>query len=320
MNLKNWLQLSLINLLSLAAIEVVLRYKIAYSLSFFDQIKLLHGHFLEGTGWGSPFLLVTEATNVDFTTLEQLATASKNDYYLSHASPLGVPFHNFRKSTSEQQRSERIKKGRLCSPSYKKFLSSNTEFATMPICTASRQYQNLKIKQLKEKGLSAIDYNTEFDKVATKDCLCEGLSVSVLLKDNINVAHNLQAVAICPGPNLAYFSGTFTLSDMVGHIYGWKNILNPLPRLNMFINELNLYVDYLKNEIDKCTQILSQKQENFLSSFRANLLNGIDYYKALVPSLKKESEEYMNRMMCHLNEFQNQLNILNISANVPAKL
>jgi hypothetical protein len=274
---------------------------------------------LDGTGWGSPFLLVPEATNVDYGTLDQLATASKSDYYLSYASPLGIPFHNFRKSTSEQQRIERVRKGRPGSPCYKKFLSSNTEFTTTPICTASRQYQDLKIKQLKERALPADEYKAELDRVTEKDCLCEGLSSSALLKDGIHTSHNLKAVTICPGPNLAFFSGTFTLSDMISHIYGRKNILNPLPRPNMFINELNLYVDYLKNEIDKCAHILNQKQEKFLNSFRANLLNGINYYKTLAPDLKKETAEYIDRMMCQLCDYQNQLNTLSITAEVPVQ-
>jgi hypothetical protein len=68
------------------------------------------------TGWGSPFLLVPEATNVDAETLAQLSSANPEDYYISNASPLGVPFNNFRKSTSEQQRLERIAKGRPGSP------------------------------------------------------------------------------------------------------------------------------------------------------------------------------------------------------------
>lgn len=301
-------------------VQPVMKITVQGGIGTANEDEFLREYYeLDGTGWGSPFLLVPEATNVDYDTLEQLATASKDDYYLSHASPLGVPFHNFRKSTSEQQRNERVRKGRPGSPCYKKFLSSNTEFTTMPICAASRQYQDLKIKQLKEKGLPADEYKIEVDKVIEKDCLCEGLSASVLLKDDIHISHNLKAVTICPGPNLAYFSGTFTLPDMIGHIYGRKNILNPLPRPNMFINELNLYVDYLKNEIDKCAQILNQKQEKFFNSFRTNLLNGINYYKTLAPGLKKETTEYIDRMMCQLNDFQNQLNTLPITSEVPVK-
>ncbi|MCF8449990.1 MAG: hypothetical protein K9G49_09000 [Taibaiella sp.] len=269
---------------------------------------------VDGTGWGSPFLLVPEATNVDNDTLQQLATASKEDYYLSHASPLGVPFHNFRKSTAEQQRKDRITKGRPGSPCYKKFLSTNTEFTSTPICAASRQYQDLKIKELAERNLPADVYEAEMQRVTEKDCLCEGLSVSALLKGNINVAHKLTAVTICPGPNLAYFSGTFTLPQMVGHIYGREHILNSVPRPNMFINELNIYVDYLKNEIEKCTQMLSQKQESFFNSFRNNLLNGINYYKALLPELKKETEDYIDQMLLQLNNYQETLNTMPIGS------
>src|ERR1035437_986306 len=104
---------------------------------------LLDNYDLDGTGWGSPFLLVPEAVNIDDETLQQLSTAKKEDYYLSHASPLCIPFNNFRKSSSEKQRHERIDKGRPGSPCYKKYLAFNTEFTSEPICSASREYQNL---------------------------------------------------------------------------------------------------------------------------------------------------------------------------------
>ncbi len=87
---------------------------------------LLEYYQMDSTGWGSPFLLVPEATNLDEETLQQLATAKKEDYYLSNASPLGIPFNNFRKSSSEKQRIARISKGRPGSPCYKKFVMSGT--------------------------------------------------------------------------------------------------------------------------------------------------------------------------------------------------
>lgn len=272
---------------------------------------------LDGTGWGSPFLLVPEATNVDIQTLELLATANKDDYFLSNASPLGVPFHNFRRSTAEAQRNERIKKGRPGSPCYKKFLSSNTEFTSTPICTASRQYQQLKVKQLKEKGLEGEEYSVELNAIEEKDCLCEGLSSAVYLKDNIHPSHNLRAVAICPGPNLAYFSGTHSLRDMIDHIYGRKNLLNTLRRPNMFINELELYVNYLKSELNKCKQEMSKKQQLFFTSFRNNLQKGIDYYNTLLPLLTKETIQYVEVMKADLDKFHDELSGFSIPA-IPA--
>jgi hypothetical protein len=58
MNFKKWLQLSFLNLLIVSAIGLVLRYKIAYSLSFIDQKKLLHGHsHFAFSGWVSLALM-----------------------------------------------------------------------------------------------------------------------------------------------------------------------------------------------------------------------------------------------------------------------
>src|SRR5690606_16100175 len=105
-----------------------------------EENSFLLEHFkLDGTGWGSPFLLVPEATNVDETTLDKLIIAEQSDFYISGSSPLGVPFNNFRGSSAELLRLERIKKGRPGSPCKKKYLVSNTEFTDNPICTASRE-------------------------------------------------------------------------------------------------------------------------------------------------------------------------------------
>ncbi len=260
-----------------------------------EDIFLLEHYELDGTGWGSPFLLVPEATNVDDGTLNALATAQKEDYFISNASPLGVPFNNFRKSTGEQQRHERIDKGRPGSPCYKKFLSSDTEFTEVPVCTASREYQNHKIKQLKSLNLPTELYATQLNQITEKDCLCEGLGASALLKDHVPLSHKLGAVTICPGPNLAYFSGIHSLSDMVGHIYGKVNLLNSTYRPNMFINELQLYIDYFKKKVSD-NFVTNPKQEKYLQLFKSNLLAGIDYYNGLVSYMKKESGRYIETM------------------------
>lgn len=268
---------------------------------------LLDYYQADATGWGSPFLLVPEATSVDEVTLNQLATAKPDDYYLSHASPLGIPFNNFRKSTAQQQIRERIAKNRPGSPCYKKFLVSNTEFTEAPICAASRQYQHLKIKQLKEQSLLPEQYDAQIAEVVEKDCLCEGLGASALLKDGLKPAHNLKAVSICPGPNLAYFSGIFSLQQMVDHIYGRINILNSVKRSNLFVNELRMYVKYFDDELKKNKDSLTSKKVRSLQLFQNNLLQGIAYYKKLVPMLKNEAERYLEEMKAELSQFENTI-------------
>ncbi len=251
---------------------------------------LIKYYNLDATGWGSPFLLVPEVTTVDEETVQKLATAKQGDYFLSHSSPLGIPFNNFKHSSSEAQRKTRILKNRPGSPCYKKFLSTNTEFTEKPICTASREYQNLKIKQVQSQVSDPIELEATISKIIEKDCLCEGLGTASLIVNKTKLSHGLKAVAICPGPNLAYFSGVYTLKEMVDHIYGRNNILNSLKRPHVFINELKIYVDYLKKEVETSLKSITEKQKSYFSSFKQNLLNGIEYYSALIPDLKMIDE------------------------------
>ncbi len=276
---------------------------------------LMEHYQLDATGWGSPFLLVPEATNVDEETLELLAKACKDDFYISSSSPLGIPFNNFSKSTSEIQRLERIAKGRPGSPCVKKYLSTNTEFTELPICTASREYQNLKIKQLKSEGLEPGAFQTKFDEITEKICLCEGLAAPAYLKNGILKPKESRAVAICPGPNIAYFSGKFSLDEMVSHIYGKLNLLNDNDRPNLFVNELNLYVEYLKKDINKHLQDMSDKKAKYVSKFKEQLQVGIDYYKQLVPKITNQTEVYRKKMLNELKEIEEQLLQLNPVVN-----
>lgn len=276
---------------------------------------LLNHYQLDATGWGSPFLLVPEATNVDEETLELLSTAEKDDFYISSSSPLGIPFNNFKKSTFEKLRLERIEKGRPGSPCKKKFLSTNTEFTELPICTASREYQNLKIKELEAQQLDPEEFQAKFNEITEKICLCEGLATPAYLKNDIIKAKESTAVAICPGPNLAYFSGKFSLDEMINHIYGKLNLLNDPNRPNLFINELNLYVDYLKKDISKHVQEMSDKKAKYVAKFKEQLQLGIDYYKDLVPKINDQTEIYRKKMLKELQEIEEKLQHLNPTAN-----
>ena len=115
-----------------------------------ELTRLIEDFGMDSTGWGSPFLLVPEATCVDVTTSILLENAEEEDLYLSNVSPLGVPFNNIRGSGSELHTRELADKGKPGSKCPKGYLVSNTEFTENPICTASAQYQLLKINQIEE--------------------------------------------------------------------------------------------------------------------------------------------------------------------------
>ncbi len=280
---------------------------------------LLEHYDVDGTGWASPFLLVPEATNVDNNMLLKMANAQKDDYFLSNASPLGVPFNNFRLSTGEEQRLMRINKNRAGSPCYKKFLSTNTEFTKEPICESSREYIHAKIKQIEASEMTTEQKAEKINFLIQRDCLCEGLGVAALLKHDINPAHKLTAVTICPGPNLAYFSGVFSLKQMIDHIYGRTNILNSLKRPNMFVNELILNIDYYKNQLNKQVENLSTAQIRTLKVFHTNLLSGIDYYKSLASSFKNETELYIKEMKEELSNLEQTVSNLPLPFEVVVK-
>ncbi|MDQ1167642.1 hypothetical protein QE431_003960 [Flavobacterium sp. SORGH_AS 622] len=53
---------------------------------------LLYEYKVDSVGWGSPFLLVPEATSVDQETRSLLKNAKEDDFYLSHISPLRSSF------------------------------------------------------------------------------------------------------------------------------------------------------------------------------------------------------------------------------------
>lgn len=262
---------------------------------------------MDGTGWGSPFLLVPEATNVDEQTRKKLAAAGREDFYISDASPLGVAFNNIRGSSSEDQVRRRVAEGKPGSPCTKKYLVSNTEFTREPICTASRQYQSLKISQLERAGLPAEELKIRIDKVVEKSCLCEDLSASPSAAAHTAGAGPPPAVAVCPGPNLAFFTRIATLEEMVGHIYGRLQLISVPDRPNMFINELRLYIEYMKNEIGRRLGSLSEREHRYLTAFRENLQQGIEYYRTLVPRMAKETERCRQTLRAQLRELEAEL-------------
>ena len=201
---------------------------------------LLDQYELDSVGWGSPFLLVPEAVNIDKRTMDQVRSSGEQELYLSGVSPLGVPFHTIRHSSAEIEKQKKIQKGKPGAPCLKKHLTFNTEFTTQPICEASRRYQKRKIRELETEVSDPQARSEKIQQVLDKMCLCEGLGNSALTNMDINSSPGGIGVAICPGPNMAYFDRICSLKDMVSHIYGRINIINHPNRPHMFAKELRL--------------------------------------------------------------------------------
>ena len=254
----------------------------------------LHSYYnMDSTGWGTPFLLVPEATTVDKETLELLCKAGEKDIQLSKSSPLGVRFHYLRGTSSDIERRTRIDKNNPGSPCTEKHLAFNTEFTEEPICTASKKYQRLKLDQLKTLGLPEAEYKQQSAEVLEKECLCVGLSNSAAINYEQTFVNKLEAVTVCPGPNIVNFSRQVSLQTMTDHIYGRTNILTNPRRPHMFVAELHLYIDFLKEKIteDK-TAGLVEKNQDYYSAFLSNLYQGINYYRSLPVSAIENPEQF----------------------------
>ena len=234
---------------------------------------LIDEYNLDSVGWGTPFLLVPEATTVDPATRKQLQEAKEKDLYLSSVSPLGVPFNNLRDSSKDVEKEQKIADGNPGSPCPRKFLALSNEYGTEGVCTASRLYQKNKIE---EQGISV--------DITEKSCLCMGLAATAVINYGIENRES-KGVSICPGPNMAYFNKELSLKDMSYHIYHDDNGIVREDRPNMFINELNMYLTYLSKKIEEHKVDWGRRSDRYLNTFSENMNNGISYYNKMFNSI-----------------------------------
>ncbi len=269
---------------------------------------LLDQYNVDSVGWGSPFLLVPEATSVDKATRKLLMNAKEDDLYLSHISPLGIPFNTLRGTTNEMFKQKRIQDSKAGSSCPKKFLALNKDADGNAICTASKKYQDSKLQELEDKKdtVTAENYAKAKDSITEKSCLCVGLANASYLENDIKIKGQAQGVVICPGPNMAYFDQEVSLSKMVQHIYGNASVLRVTDRPNLFVKELKMYMDYFKNEIKEAASEITTPQIKKLQAFKNNMLDGIAYYENLfsnshyfengVKEIKKQLDNYKTEL------------------------
>ncbi len=268
---------------------------------------LLDHYEVDSVGWGSPFLLVPEATSVDKHTRDLLAGAKEDDLYLSHISPLGIAFNTLRGTTNEKLKLKRIEESKAGSSCPKRFLALSKEYDVKGICTSSKKFQDLKLEELllQKDILTAEVFEKKKNNITEKACLCVGLANASYLENDIKIKGQAQGVIICPGPNMAYFDKEVSLYKMVQHIYGNASVLTVTDRPNLFVKELKMYLDYLKNEITAVTEEITLGQIKKWTSFKNNLLQGIGYYEDLfakTPFFQSTKNEIFSQFDCYKTE------------------
>ena len=261
----------------------------------------------DSVGWGTPFLLVPEATSLDTATRELLIKAKEEDLYLSHISPLGIPFNTLRGTTNEMFKQKRIDEDKAGSSCPKRFLALSKEFGPKGICTSSKKFQDVKLAELEalKDTLTTDNYNKMKFSITEKACLCVGLANASYIENDIKIKGQSQGVIICPGPNMAYFDQEVSLSKMVQHIYGNASVLRVSNRPNMFIKELTMYLDYLKKEITSMTEEITSAQIKKYTAFKNNMLDGISYYEHLfseTPFFKSSAKEIQEQLHFYKNQ------------------
>ncbi len=239
---------------------------------------LMQRYQLDSIGWGSPFLLVPEAASVDEETIDLLANAGEDDYYLSDISPVGVMFNNVKGNSRDLEKQEKINLGKPGAACTKKFVLLNSEFTDRPICTASRQYQKQKIDDLNQKGLTGTEYQLEFNRITAKACICNGLGSSTLISHGLDTKNEGAGVSVCPGPNLAYFNRKASLKEMVDHIYGRINLISAPHRPNLFVKELDMYLDYISKQFNETSGVPASKTIDGWNEYLSNLTVGTEFY------------------------------------------
>jgi hypothetical protein len=277
-----------------------------------EQAFLMEEYDIDSVGWGSPFLLVPEATSVDEKTLKKLADAREEDLYLSNISPLGVPFNTLKGNTKDIEKQVLIDKGRPGSSCPNKFIALNKEFKESGTCTASREYQYLKIKELETLEVSPEEKTQKYNQIIEKSCICVGLGTSTLLLNNADTKKLGTGVSVCPGPNMAYYSKEMSLKDITDHIYGRENMITRFDRPNMFVKELTIYIDYLQNKVTEVKVSFDKKQQRYLTKFKRNLEEGIRYYNTLFLEKKEHFTASKDAILEALKKGEQQLKYISI--------
>ena len=190
-----------------------------------EDIEKIMSLGIDGVGVGTPFLLVPQATSMDKATRRMLAAAAPEDVYISHASPLGIPFVNLRTSTaaelcrekireffapeSEKSNAPELKPGFPCRQHY---LCQKVPGFDHPVCRASREYvmwrlaeiDRLESDEISETPTDRIHekYNALRRETLERECICRFLGNAgreEIREKNPSLHYQPECVAVARG-------------------------------------------------------------------------------------------------------------------------
>ncbi len=253
-----------------------------------EEDKFLRKRYgAEGTGWATPFMLVPEAVIVDEDHRDRLIRATDSEVELSKSSPFGIPFWTLRTSDSEKLKRKRIEDGdpgALCTRGY---LKLNPEFPGKPLCAGSKTYIKKKLKAINEGDYNEAQKGKLIEDALEKACICIDLAGAANVSNGIDPD---ATPSYCPGPNIVNFDRRYTLEEMVSHIYGRINLLKGKDRPHMFVKELSLLVEHLKDELERFKLDLTTRTPKYFQEFRDGLLEGIEYYQGIAEEIIEETK------------------------------
>jgi len=275
-----------------------------------EEDQFIRSHYeLDGTGWGSPFMLTPEAINIMEDDIDLLKKAGDDDIYLSHSSPLNVRFWNVKGSASETEKQNRIDKNQPGAPCRKGYLAISTEVSEKPLCIASRQFIKKRLELLETEDHSPEKKAVMKERILAKACLCHDLAGSATKLNHID---DKALPALTPGPNLAWFTKKTGLKEMIDHIYGYTDLLKGVKRPHLFMSELKLYIHHLGENIDDVSTGILKEGNKYFQEFQKNLQNGLEYYSELAEKLTdREQNLFKSTLESLTKEFNIQKERIN---------
>lgn len=222
-----------------------------------EEIRQVLDLGADGVGVATPFLLVPEATSCDKKTRALLAHAGEKDVYLSHASPLGIPFQNLRTSTAATLCREKTAqylqnasdtRQHIGFPCTQHYLCRKIEGFEKEICPASLEYASKRLADIAADEFSgkitAAAAREQREELAEHECICRFLGNAGREELREKAYHSgpspKEPITVCPGPSIAYFSREYSLLEMMQHLYGTGPQLTPANKPHAFELEKRL--------------------------------------------------------------------------------